>query len=286
MRPVMCSLVLSALCVACADAPSSPTEAPRPSFITGNFVDDNVHTWVGLIVFYDAAGEFIERCSGSLISPTKFLTAGHCTADAPKSARIWFAQDAGAHFDPATDFDPVTGYPHTCLPQPAPCVTSHQIFNYGFDFSLPPRFPNTHDVGVVILDAPVTTVGFGQLAPVGTLDVLVRGRGKQDVTFVRSGYGLSRVKPSLLNFRVRLTAQSTLVNLISALTNGFNVQVSGNPGHGRGGGCFGDSGGPLLYQEQIVGVYSLLHNKNCNGNSSLYYRVDRAEVQAWIANPS
>ena len=53
--------------------------AATPSYaITGNYVQDFEHPFVGLAVFYDAAGQFIWRCSGSLISPTKFVTAGHC----------------------------------------------------------------------------------------------------------------------------------------------------------------------------------------------------------------
>jgi hypothetical protein len=275
-------MIASALTVACTDAPTSPPEAPRPTFITGNFAEDNVHTWVGLIVFYDENGEFSHRCSGSLISPTKFLTAGHCT-EGVNSARIWFAQDAGAHLDLETLLDPVTGYPETCLPQPAPCVTSHEMFNFGFsDFA---GFPNILDVGVVILDEPVTTVGFGELAPVGTLDALANRRGQQDVTFVLSGYGVSGVKPFPLSFRERLMAQTKLVNLTSALTGGFNLQTSASPGNGRGGTCFGDSGGPVLYQGEIVGVTSFGLNENCKG-VDFAYRVDRAEVQDWIADPS
>ena len=73
--------------------------------ITGNWVDDSDHPFVGLVVFYDANGEFVQRCSGALISPTKFLTAGHCT-DASVgvvTARVYFQQDAGANYDPATE---------------------------------------------------------------------------------------------------------------------------------------------------------------------------------------
>ncbi len=66
--------------------------------ITGNWVEDFDHPYVGLVAFYDASGEFVWRCSGSLISSTKFLTAGHCadTGDGAVTARVWFQQDAGA----------------------------------------------------------------------------------------------------------------------------------------------------------------------------------------------
>ncbi len=80
--------------------------------ITGNYVKDNEHPFVGLVVFYDENGEFSHRCSGSLLTPTVFLTAGHCT-DGATTARVYFQQDAGANYDPATGVDPVSGYPET-----------------------------------------------------------------------------------------------------------------------------------------------------------------------------
>ena len=54
-------------------------------------------------------GEFIHRCSGSLLSDSVFLTAGHCvergdgSGEVAAYARIWFEQDAGADYDPVTD---------------------------------------------------------------------------------------------------------------------------------------------------------------------------------------
>ena len=50
----------------------------------------------------------------------------------------------------------------------------------------------------------------------------------------------------------------------------------------RRGVCFGDSGGPILYQGQIVGVTSFgLSRETCAG-VDFAYRVDVAAVQEWI----
>ena len=259
--------------------------------ITNNWVEDNEHPFVGLAVFYDADGEFLWRCSGSLISPTKFLTAGHCadTAEGAASARVYFQQDAGAHYDPVTQLDPVTGYPETCAPGTlgVVCATSHQIFNYGFaNFA---GFPNTHDAGLLILDQPISLPEYGQLPQPGTLDNLGTARGTKDTVFTVSGYGLTyssqphSAVPNI-SFRERLMARSTLVNLNSGQNDGFNVQTQGN-GNGRGGTCSGDSGGPVFLggpaSNLIVAVTSFGLNALCRG-TDFAYRVDNPDVLNWI----
>ena len=254
--------------------------------ITGNYVEDFQHPFVGLVVFYDEQGEFSHRCSGSLLTPIVFLTAGHCTEGAD-SARVYFQQDAGANFDPETEIDPVTGYPEYCAPGTEElCTTSDELYNYGFDDFI--GFPNTRDVGLVILDEPIMLAEYGVLAAPGSLDRLADQLGKSKVTFTVSGYGLSRTNPSsTLSFRSRLMATTRLVNLNSALNSGFNLQTTANPGGGKGGTCFGDSGGPVFYggfaSNTIVGVTSFGLNGNCRG-VDFAYRTDRRAVLNWILN--
>ena len=259
--------------------------------ITGNYVEDFEHPFVGLAVFYDAAGQFIWRCSGSLISPTKFVTAGHCadTAEGAASARVYFQQDAGVHFDPVTQEDPVTGYPDTCAAgtKGKVCATSKRIYNYGFaNFA---GFPNTHDVGVLILDQAIKLPEYGQLPQAGALDAYATARGTNDLIFTSSGYGLTlsvqeHSALSNISFRERLMAESTLVNTVSAYTDGFNLQLQGN-GDGRGGTCSGDSGGPVFLggpsSNLIVSVTSFGLNAICRG-TDFSYRLDRQEVLDWI----
>ena len=263
------------------------------SAITNNWTDDNEHPFVGLIVFYDADGVFVQRCTGSLISPTKFLTAGHCTdaAAGVVTARVYFQQDAGAHFDPVTEVDPVTGYPEFCAAGTLGtlCATSDELYNFGY----PAGFPDTGDAGLVILDQAIALPEYGQLPTAGVLNDLSTARGQKDTIFTVSGYGLSlrtsahSANPNI-SFRVRLMAASTLVNLRSGLTDGFNLQTQGN-GNGRGGTCSGDSGGPVFLggpeSNLIVGVTSFGLNALCRG-TDFAYRVDRAEVLDWINNPT
>ena len=253
--------------------------------ITGNYQQDFAHSYVGLVAFYDAAGNFTHRCSGSLIAPSVFLTAGHCTdaTTGATQARIWFEQDAGVGFDSDTGTPAPSGYPVSGG------VTAHTLYNYGFaDFA---GFPDTHDVGLVVLDQPISESkyaaqfsSFPALAVSGSLDALAKKRGQQDVTFTVSGYGLSLVNPvKFLSFRERLMASEKLNNLGNSLTDGFNVQTSASPGNGRGGTCSGDSGGPLLSSSMnvIVAVNSFGLNDNCRGNDFMY-RIDRGSVLNWI----
>ena len=251
--------------------------------ITGNYVEDFEHPFVGLVVFYDEAGEFSHRCSGSLLTPTVFLTAGHCTEGAA-TARVYFQQDAGAHYDPETQLDPVSGYPEFCAAGTlgSTCATSDELHNYGFGSF---GFPNTGDAGLVILDQPIGVAEYGALANAGSLDKLATRRGRQETTFTASGYGLTKSSPvRVTSFRERLMAQAKLTNLRSSLTDGFNLQTNGN-GDGRGGTCSGDSGGPVFFggyaSNIIVAVTSFGLNPYCRG-VDFAYRTDTEAVIAWI----
>ena len=257
--------------------------------ITKGYQQDFEHPFVGLIVFYDDNDEFSHRCSGSLIDETTFVTAGHCTDDEKggvmTSARIWFNQSGGKDYDPATDIDPNSGYPRTCGAR-IPCTTSHKMFDYGFDNFA--GFPDTHDVGVVILDSPITLDVYGKLPSGDVLNSAFKGaRGGKDVWFRASGYGLSYASPvRFVSYRERLMEDGKLVNLGSANNAGFNLQTQGN-GKDKGGTCSGDSGGPIFYPKgsnQIVAVTSFGMNANCRG-VDFAYRLDRPAVLDWIAHP-
>ncbi len=261
--------------------------APPAAAITGDYVKDFEHKFVGLAAFYDGDGEFLQRCSGSLLTSTVFLTAGHCmeAATGAVSARVYFQQDAGANYDPATGRDPLSGYPETCAAgtQGSLCATSDELYNYGFTRS--GDLPNTRDVGLVILDQEISMPEYGALAAAGTLDRLATRRGQQDLTFTASGYGLTEITPvKVTSFRERLMAQTRLTNLRSNLTDGFNLQTNGN-GAGRGGTCSGDSGGPVFHggfeSNLIVAVTSFGLNAYCRG-TDFAHRTDQQAVLDWI----
>ncbi len=268
--------------------------------ITGNYVEDFDHPFVGLVAFYsDRQGTddaFIHRCSGSLIDDGTpldgsrvFVTAGHCTDDGTGdavavSARIWFRQDAGTRYDGTRD--PLTGYPDKCINDPAlddaleRCATSHEMYNYGFDNFA--GFPNTHDVGVVILDKPVILSEYANIAKAGAIT------GNKSIELGVSGYGITdghAASDPTVSFRERLMATSTLITTNDTWTDGYNLKAQSNGGS-RGGTCSGDSGGPVFYpstSNTIVAVTSFGRTgpNDCQGGD-YSYRLDRQEVIDWI----
>src|SRR5215210_2202809 len=72
--------------------------------VTDGQLDGNGHPYVGLMVAQDAKGNPLWRCSGTLLSSTLFLTAGHCTESPAAHAEIWFAADVESGI-------PENGYP-------------------------------------------------------------------------------------------------------------------------------------------------------------------------------
>ena len=257
--------------------------------ITGNYQKDFEHDYVGLLVFYTTpdpvtGDPFSHRCSGTLISPTVIVTAGHCT-EGVDEGRVYFQQSVAPNYDPNAfggwGGDPTTGYPYLNG------ITFHRADNYGFhNFE---GYPENRDVGVVVLDAPYTPPSglFGILPAVGAIDEYVAANSfKQDIRFRTSGYGLSDRDPVDVSFRERLMAWGYLVENTSSVTP-YNLKTTANPSNGKGGSCNGDSGGPVFFEgtRTIAAVVSFGMNGKCKG-LDFSYRLDRAEVLAWITDPN
>jgi hypothetical protein len=243
--------------------------------ITYGEKDGEGHPYVGLIIFEGQQSPVGTQwpCSGTLLSPTVFLTAGHCTYWADK-ARVWFDSDLRNNLD----------YPSGGTNS----VEAVEIHTHpGFDGYV--TFPNTSDIGIVILGEPVYPGGYpgeyGGLPDLGELDDLVPPRGRKAI--IRTvGYGWQMVKPTFQWEPVRYTSTSMLVNLRSHLTDGYNIHTSNNPGKGQGtgGSCLGDSGGPVIYPKDsntVVGVVSFGLNSNCKG-ADFAYRTDIWDAREFI----
>ena len=238
--------------------------------VTDGELDGNGHPYVGLMVAQTAAGAPLWRCSGTLITPTLFLTAGHCTEAPAAHVEIWFAADV-EHGIPGNGYPfdgDVGGTPHT-----------HPQYN--------PNAFYLFDLGVVVLDRPYKMKKYGALPQLDVLDKLATQRGQQDVTFTAVGYGLQMSFPDAAawkehNQRVRMVANPKLNQINGGIVGDFSLLLSNNTN--TGGTCFGDSGGPnFIGSSNVVGgVTSFGLNGNCAGTGGVY-RVDRADDLNWLA---
>lgn len=235
--------------------------------ITNGELDGDNHPHVGLLIFDSAPGQPGWRCSGTLLSPTVLLTAGHCTHGAA-GGRVWFA---------ATQSEVVAqGYPYGG----AGAIEFSAIHNS------PNYNPNAfflNDLGVVILEQPVYLDTYAALPKAGELNKLARKRGTQNQTFTPVGYGLQLINPVFIERRLdRMYATPHLVQInVPGFTGDFSMLLSNN--HSTGGTCFGDSGGPNFIGDSNVvgGVTSFGINGNCAGTGGVY-RMDRSHDIDWV----
>jgi trypsin len=252
--------------------------------VTDGKLDGNDHPAVVLILM-EVGGKPAFRCSGTLLSPTVVVTAGHCTNDFPDSPytgmRVFTESDVQAGIGKTNNY-PFAG-PNSVE---AVAWAAHPLYETG-PFVL-------HDVGVVILQSPGVVLPaqqYGLLPIANQFDSLATRRGLKDVTFTAVGYGLQESFPDPASFlasntRTRYEATPHLLQInVPGFTGDFSMLLSNN--HNTGGTCFGDSGGPNFYSsgatetKTIAGVTSFGINGNCAGTGGVF-RLDRQNVLDFV----
>jgi hypothetical protein len=254
-------LAAAAVAVTALGAFAAPAGA-----ITDGALDGDGHPYVGLMIAQDENGNPLWRCSGTMVSPTLYLTAGHCTEAPAAHVEIWFAADVDAG-------RPGNGYP----------------FNGevgGTPYTHPQYNPNAfylYDLGVVVLDEPVDFEEYGALPEQDDLDSL---KARRSTTFTAVGYGLQKSFPDAAGWktqadRVRYVAEPHLLQINRGIVGTQGLLLSNNAN--TGGTCFGDSGGPNFVGNSNVvgGVTSFGMNGTCAGTGGVY-RVDRADDLDWL----
>jgi hypothetical protein len=230
--------------------------------------DRKEHPYVGMV--YN--GEYV--CSGTLISPTVFLTVAHCTQAyerADLQVRVTF--ESRADFDSDAAY---TGTPYT-----------HPKWD---------GFPDFPDVGVVVLEEAVDTgAGYGRLPEAGIVERFETG--KELLTVV--GYGVrgfetggGKPEPTAGGIREKSTVEyfGTEGAANSFGAEGYYIKTrEASAGEGGEGTCFGDSGGPhfLPHDQRTVVAVSSFGVGNVGvaydcGGASYAQRVDLEVVLGWV----
>ena len=240
-------LAIATLLVALALIIAAPVAA-----ITNGVPDGNGHPNVGGLVsptqYSDGTWLY---CSGTLISPTVFLTAAHCGDDGER---------VGVTFDSAYEAGDKVYYGTF---QADPLYTWAQN--------------DTHDIAVVVFDRPVKGITPAQLPEADSLSSLPSNQ-----TFTSVGYGAYEVTSgpgghSFLYNDVRMVATGTL-NAI----NKTWLRISMNPATGDGGTCYGDSGGPnFLGTTDIIAAITITGDAICR-STNVVYRLDTESARAFL----
>jgi hypothetical protein len=225
---------------------------------------DTEHTNVGAMMMVLPGWGNTPVCSGTLIHPRVFLTAGHCTVGV-EADEVWvnFNQD-GTNLEGILDVAEVITHP---------------------DYWWGP-YSNPHDVGVLILAEPVTGITPATLPDEGFLDrldeegELKHGRERAKFTLVGYGATLDWPPPDIYYEDKRQYAESEFRALLKSW-----LRMSQNQATGDGGTCYGDSGGPAFWTEPdgteiLVGITSW-GDAPCV-SSGFNYRVDIPDTLDFI----
>lgn len=271
MRTLLtCAIALAcAWSISCSKHPTSPggvANAASTAIVNGTPTGSANFGNVGaLLVDFDANGVINSRdllCSGSLISQTVFLTAGHCLS--------FLAQGATLYVTFAPDLT-VPGFP--------------TITATGFAIDpLYGRGSDPLDLGVVMVPAGstagITPVG---LPTAGLLDTLSAQGGLRGQDFINVGYGVdaSRTGPPAFPFSGRREMSLSPFKSLDKLYLGLLMTEAATQ---EGGDCYGDSGSPKFIAGNTSMIVALVNwgDSPCRALSK-NYRLDITSARTFLS---
>jgi hypothetical protein len=141
---------------------------------------------------------------------------------------------------------------------------------------------DTHDIAVITLDTPLDPGAFAELPTPGLVDTLPMRTEVDIVGYGVQGFIRGGGMPQQIFTAIRFFAPSELIQSNNRSSNEF-IKLTANPSKGKGGVCFGDSGGPdiLSGTNIVLAVNSYVTNGNCAG-VTYSNRVDLPDILTFI----
>ena len=251
------------------------------SAITFGVPDGNDHPNVGaLIAEWRTPSVKEEFCSGTLVAPSVFLTASHCTAglESREVSDVWvsFDTDIGDPVRPSTQL--IHGTMHT---------------HPEFGFSGHGGFSDPHDIAVIVLDQPAAAVYAGiepaLLPSLGLFDQLGERNGLKGRKFTAVGYGVHQPQPGTGPLPDTFPFDGKRWRAVSEFNaiNAAWLRLSQNRATGDGGTCFGDSGGPNFLgagatETDVIAGVTVTGDAVCLA-TNVIYRLDTASARQFLA---
>jgi secreted trypsin-like serine protease len=241
---------------------ASALTASSASAITYGTPTGESYSYVGgLVGTSSRTGEEIVYCSGTLVSPTVFVTAAHCDISDTRGTNV-----ACVTFDPQ--------------------LTSKSKLYCGTFISSPyytHRQNDPNDLAVVVFDRPIRGITPAPIvSEVGYLDRLfAAGELRQSTQFLNVGYGGTEFTnapggPQATYLDTRMYSFSAF----NALGPGY-LRLTQNPSTGSAGTCYGDSGGPQFLDGLLVSI-TVTGDVFCK-STNVVQRLDTELAQAFLS---
>lgn len=231
--------------------------------------EDNVYSNVGVIKLQFNETDFLWFCSGTLIAPTVFLTAGHCM-----------------DLLVGTDFPIYVSFDKQIIDEGADAnliqVTGFQVHpSYGHDQA------NLYDLAVIFLPKGSTKgIKPAKVTTLGLLDDYAASGRLTSAVFASVGYGNQAFwKKGPTQFYRDGWRNYSFAPLMALTPTQMYLNINEDATEG-GGACFFDSGGPVFLTEgaerTLVAVISLRGDMNCRAMTTTY-RLDTSWSREFLS---
>jgi hypothetical protein len=258
------AVLLTATLTGCSGSGSEGSApAAQERIINGVVIDPAQLPYVKQMYAVDSFTNLVSTCSGTMINPYQYLTAGHCVhvGESPRLAapeELFLLMEDGS-FNRATAVAPHPNY-------------VHGYFQYVDENGVIPHFP--YDAAIITFERPY----YGAL---GVLSSYTPGVGTPTLI---TGYGRFDPNTQATDGQLRVGQSS-----VDGISVDLNLYVSAFFDYSESGVCHGDSGGPSLMSLDpawpllVIGVNSAVSNGICAPPTyNSHTLIATEEMLSWV----